>query len=152
MMKRLLFLILSFVFVYGCRGETVAAQRSKIRVSPRIGIWKLTGKDTENTAWQGQIRFTQKNVLEKSVKYKGYFNWLSSDRKTSGREDFTGSFNKQTGILRLRSLGVKNNKGELAPGNYKAFITDKGKRISRGRWSGDNIVSGSWSARWLRFK
>lgn len=151
-MKKTFFLLFSFVLFTGFAAQTSPAQNKSVWVSPKIGIWQIAGKDEANTGWTGQIRFTGKTKSGSVVRYKGYFVWRSSDNETSGREYFRGTFDRRTGRLTLRGYAVKNVRGELGIGIYTGFVSQKGRRISRGSWGGNDVVEGTWSARWLKFK
>jgi hypothetical protein len=151
-MRYSFFLLFLTVLFIGIAPQISAAQSKSVRVSPKIGVWQLTGKDEEETGWTAQIRFTGKTNSKSVVRYKGYFVWRSSDNETLGREYFTGVFNKRTGRLILKGYSVKNVRGELGIGNYTGFVSRKGQRISRGSWGGEDVVKGNWSARWLKFR
>ena len=89
------------------------AQNRTLQVSPKPGIWKVIGKDEENTFWKATLRFTKQRNFKSLVKYKGYFSWHSSDNETSGIEYFTASFQKTSGKLVLKGYRIKNFRGNL---------------------------------------
>ncbi len=151
-MKKLIFFLLTVVFFIGFAPHATSAQNKSAWVSPKVGIWQLVGKDEENTAWKARLIFTKKTYSKSIVRYKGYFIWSSSTGKTIGREYFNGSFDKRTGRLKLKSYSVKSVGGALAVGDYVGFVSQKGQRISRGSWDGNNVVKGNWSAKWLKFR
>ena len=108
-MKNLLFLLfLAALFVISVP-QNSAAQNKSHWVSPKAGVWQMTGKDEENINWKGQIVFTKKTYSNKSiVKYAGYIDWNSPDDETSGLEYFTGSFDRRTGKLVLKGNFIEN--------------------------------------------
>ncbi len=151
-MKNLFFTLILIVFCIGFVPTTTSAQNKQAWVSPKIGVWQVVGKDEENIGWTGQIRFTRKTNSKSTVKYRGYFDWKASDGETSGREYFTGSFDKRTGRLRLKGYLLKNVRGDLGLGIYVGSVSQKGRRIRRGSWGGIDAVKGNWSAKWLKFR
>jgi hypothetical protein len=150
-MKNLLFLLfLAALFVISAP-QSSAAQNKSRWVSPKAGVWQLTGKDEENINWKGRIMFTKKTYSDKSiVRYRGYIVWSSPDDESSGREYFTGTFDRRTGKLVLKGTSLKIESGDLALGIYTGFVNGKGRRISRGSWDGVDVVKGKWSANWLK--
>jgi PKD repeat protein len=150
-MKNLFFfLFLAALFVISAP-QNSAAQTKSHWVSPKAGVWQLSGKDEENINWTGQIVFTKKTYSNKSiVKYKGYIDWSSPDDESSGQEYFTGSFDRRTGKLVLKGTSLKIVSGDLALGVYTGFVNRKGRQIRRGSWDGVDIVKGKWSAKWLK--
>lgn len=146
-----LLLLAAFLIVFAPQFST--AQNKSVWVSPKAGVWQLTGKDEENINWKGQIVFTKKTYSNKSiVKYKGYIDWKSPDDESSGQEYFTGSFDRRTGKLVLKGTSLKNVSGDLALGIYTGFVNRKGRQIRRGSWDGVDVVKGKWSAKWLKFR
>ncbi|HQU84003.1 MAG TPA: hypothetical protein PKY59_12785 [Pyrinomonadaceae bacterium] len=151
-MKKLFFLLFSIVLFIGILPQTVSAQKKTVWVAPKVGVWKVYGKDVENIVWNGRMHLTKRTKDKAGIHYKGYFSWVSEDEETSGREFFTGLFSPKTGRLYLKASSVKNERGELGVGNYIAAVNQKGRKISRGRWSGKNVVKGIWSAEWIKFR
>ena len=151
-MKNLFLTLFAVVLFIGFVPQISSAQNKSVWVAPKIGIWQLIGKDEENTEWTAQLRFTRKTTSKSITKYKGFFIWRSSNGEIVGREYFTGSFDKRTGKLRLKSYAVKNVSGSLAVGTYVGFVSRKGRRITRGSWDGNDVVKGTWSAEWLKFR
>lgn len=151
-MKKLIFLFLTIFFFIGSASVNSSAQSKSLWVSPKTGVWQLVGKDEENTVWRARLIFTKKTYSKSNVRYKGYFIWSSSNGETIGREYFNGSFDKRTGRLKLKSYAVKSVSGALGIGDYVGFVSQKGRRISRGSWDGNNVVKGTWSANWLKFR
>ena len=148
-MKKLFFGFSVAVLFLAISPFTIRAQAARLWVAPRPGVWKVTAGDEANTKWSGQLRLSKVSGRG-SVKYKGYFYWVSGDKVTSGREYFTGHFMRRTGKLRLAGFKVKNNRGELGTSNYVASVNQKGKNIHNGSWSGNGSVPGKWSAVWTR--
>ena len=150
-MKNLFFLLfLAALFIISVP-QNSAAQTKTHWVSPKAGVWQMTGKDEENINWKGQIVFTKKTYSNRStVKYTGYIDWNSPDEDSSGRENFTGLFDRRTGKLVLKGTSLKNVSGDLALGVYTGFVNGKGRRIRRGSWDGVDVVKGKWSAKWLK--
>lgn len=150
-MKNLFFLLFFAALFVVSAPQSSAAQNKSRWVSPKAGVWQLSGKDEENINWTGQIIFTKKTYFNKSiVRYKGYIVWSSPDIESSGREYFTASFDKHTGKLVLKGNSLKIVKGDLALGVYTGFVNRKGRQIRRGSWDGVDVVKGKWSAKWLK--
>jgi len=124
----------------------VSAQAKRLWTSPKAGIWRVKATDEEKEVWRGQMTLARKS----NGRYRGYFYWISSDKSTSGREYFNGSFDRRTGKLRLRAYAVKNIRGELGIGNYLASVNKLGRNIPYGKWSGGESIPGIWSAVWLK--
>ena len=151
-MKKLLFVFGALFLLIDILPLSVQAQTKALWVSPRAGVWNVVAKDDENTNWTARLKIAKRSIRNRIVHYSGHFSWISDDKETSGREYFTGSFNRATGKLRLKAYAVKNYHGELAIGNYIASVNRKGRNIYRGTWTGNDNVPGKWSAVWLRFK
>ena len=150
-MKNLIFFLFLAAFLIVSTPKFSAAQTKSRWVSPKAGVWQMTGKDEENINWKGQIVFTKKTYSNRSiVKYAGYIDWNSPDDETSGQEYFTGSFDRRTGKLVLKGTSLKNVSGDLALGVYTGFVNGKGRQIRRGSWDGVDVVKGKWSAKWLK--
>lgn len=151
-MKRLLLFLPLVALFFIFAPKSLAGQTKSHWVSPKAGVWQLTGKDEENTNWKGRIVFTRKTHSNKSiVKYKGYIVWSSPDDDSAGREYFSGNFDHRTGKLVLRGSSLKITGGDLALGVYTGFVNGKGRQIGRGSWDGTDVVRGKWSAKWLKF-
>lgn len=152
-MKKLFFFLCLAAFLIVSTPQFSAAQNKPVWVSPRTGVWQLTGKDDENINWTGRIIFTKKTYSNKSiVRYRGYIDWSSPDEDSSGLEYFTGSFDRRTGKLVLKGNSLKVVSGDLALGIYTGFVNQKGQQIRRGSWGGVDVVEGKWSAKWLKFR
>ncbi|CAN5630127.1 hypothetical protein BH20ACI4_BH20ACI4_34680 [soil metagenome] len=152
-MKNFLVLLFLAALLIVSAPQFSAAQNKSVWVSPRTGVWQLTGKDDENINWTGQIIFTGKTYSKNSiVRYKGYIVWSSPDDESSGREYFTGTFDRRTGKLVLKGTSLKIESGDLALGIYTGFVNQKGRQISRGSWDGVDVVKGKWSAKWLKLR
>lgn len=147
-MKGFLFTV---VLLLGISQTDLYSQSKLNWVEPRPGVWSVTGSDEEGLKWTAAMHIARTGFRDGMARYRGYFAWRSVDGATSGKEFFVGSFDKRTGRLSLKGYRAKNAKGELGVGNYTALLRQKGQRISRGRWSGQDTVPGTWSARWARY-
>jgi len=134
------------IFLLAGSVTAVSAQAKRLWTSPKAGVWRVNAMDEEKEVWRGPMTLTGKS----NGKYRGYFYWVSSDKTTSGREYFNGSFDRRSGKLRLIAYAVKNIKGELGTGNYVASVNNRGRNITRGKWSGGESIPGIWSAVWLK--
>lgn len=151
-MKNLFLLLPLAALLFLSAPQSLAAQNKSRWVSPKAGVWQLTGKDEANSNWKGRIFFTRKTYSNKSiVKYKGYIDWSSPDSESAGREYFSGSFDRRTGKIVLRGTSLKTVSGDLALGIYTGFVNRKGRQISRGSWDGTDVIKGKWSAKWRKF-
>lgn len=150
-MKKLFLAFSASVIFFAGWVFVAQAQTKKLWVAPRAGVWRVSAKDDENTNWSGRITLAKRKSGGRTVKYRGYFYWLSQDKETSGREYFRGSFNRTTGKLRLKAYAVKSERGELGIGDYNASVNRKGRNIFRGTWAGTDNVPGKWSAVWLKY-
>jgi hypothetical protein len=151
-MRKLLFVLPVFVFLISISPLTAASQTKQVWVAPKAGIWTVSGSDEENTKWTATMRIAKRGIRNKLIRYSGYFSWKSEDGETAGREYFNGSFDRWSGSLRLTAYRAKSEKGELGVGNYRAFVSRKGRDISRGVWFGASTVPGKWAASWERYK
>ena len=151
-MKKLFIGLSALVVLIGIFSITAISQKKQVWVAPRPGIWKVSAVDEENTNWTAVMRIARRGVKNKLVQYRGYFSWKSEDGETSGREFFNGTFDRHTGMMRLKAYRAKSEKGELGVGNYRAFLSGKGRRIGKGVWSGPETVPGTWFASWQGYK
>ncbi len=134
-------------------GFSVQAQRRAARPDPKAGVWRVVGKDAEGLGWRGSIRITTPQRSSGNlVGVRGYFDWFSFDRKTSGREFVAGTFHRDSGSVALRGYAIRNRKGEMSKTSYRAFVSRSGRSIERGRWFGKDVVKGNWTAKWLSAK
>ena len=138
-------LILLVFLLYGTLAQGILGQR----IAPAEGIWSVSGKDIEKTNWKGSLTLKRKRVFNRSITYSGRFSWRSADGEAQGFEYFTGRFYRKTGLLVLKGYAVKIQRGDLAAGEYKAFVSNRGRKI-RGSWAGENIAEGNWLARWIK--
>ena len=129
---------------------TVPGQTSSNWVAPRSGFWNLKGSDDSGTHWSAKVRLVRTRRKGEFQQYRGEFRWLSTDGSAAGRESFTGRFDRRSGVLRLRSNRVVAEKGDLGPARYIGFGRSKGRKITRGKWHGADVVPGVWSAVWVR--
>lgn len=150
-MKKLLIASAALILFIGICPFSAAAQR-KAWVAPKAGVWKVKATDEENTRWTATLRISKRGIGSRTIRYRGYFDWLSDDKEISGREYFTGTFTRSSGKLRLKAYAVKNVRGELGIGNYVASVNRKGRNINRGTWSGVDNVPGKWTAAWIKFR
>ena len=151
-MKKLFIVLPVVVLLISLSPLIATSQTKQAWVAPKAGIWTVTGSDEENIKWTATMRIAKRAVRNKLVRYRGYFAWKSEDGETAGREYFNGTFDRWSGRFLLKAYRAKSEKGELGVGNYRAFVSRKGRNIGRGVWSGANTVPGTWTASWERFK
>lgn len=151
-MKRYLLIFPMIAMLAVVLNASAAAQERLNWVAPKIGVWKMNGKDAEKMAWSGSLTLTSRHAAGSRVSFRGYFRWLSSDAETAGREYVRGQFDRTSGRLTLRGYALRNERGTLALTSYLAFVSRKGHLISRGRWFGKDVVKGNWSAVWQTSK
>ncbi len=130
--------------------QAIKAQSGSSFTAPRAGFWRVTGKDADGVIWGERFRITKRQLAGNIVKLSGYFDWRSADKTTEGREYVRGSFERSSGRLTLAGYAVKNRRGEIAKTRYVAYVSRQGRLISRGRWSGKDVVTGTWKANWLK--
>lgn len=147
-MKKLFIGLPALVLLIGTFSIEAVSQKKQIWVAPKSGVWKVSAVDEENTKWTAMMRINRRGVRNKLIQYRGYFGWKSEDGEISGREFFNGTFDRFTGMMRLKAYRAKSDKGELGIGSYRAFVNRKGRRISKGVWFGPETVPGIWSASW----
>lgn len=133
------------VFVFG-----VHAQQRSTHATPNAGVWSVNGKDAEGAGWRARLWITRRVTSANLVTVKGFFDWVSSDSKTSGREYVKGTFHRDSGRLNMQGYAVRSRRGEIMKTSYRAIVNRSGRLITRGRWSGKEVVKGNWTARWLR--
>lgn len=119
---------------------------------PKAGLWTVTGTDEENTSWTAKMTLVRAGTRDGRAQYRGNFLWEATDGVAAGRETFRGWFDRKTGILRLTSVSVKSEKGELGSGVYFARAKHKGTMLTAGTWKGKEVVPGKWTAEWRRHK
>ena len=134
----------------GAMPSSVVGQTKNVWVPPRSGIWNLKGADDAGIQWTAKVRLARTAKKGGIQRYRGSFNWVSADGNASGREYFTGRFDRRSGLLRLKSSRVVAEKGDLGLGNYVGFGRSKGRRIVGGKWYGADVVPGTWRAAWVR--
>ena len=133
-----------------CSANAIAQSKGSW-TPPKVGIWLVTAKDVEGIHWSGRLHLAHRANGNGPVGYRGYFYWISRDKTTSGREYITGSFDRRTGKFRFRGYRVRNIRGELGTGNYRASVRG-GRAIHNGSWGGGNSIPGTWSAVWIGTK
>ncbi len=139
---------LAVVAALGFMPDVASAQAVKSWTAPKLGVWRVTGKDEEGLKWAGSMRLTSRKDAGVVSRYRGYFDWRSSDRKDSGREFFNAVFNRRNGGLKIVGYRVTRAKGDIAAGRYSGRLTSRGRRIVRGSWGGVDVIKGKWSAVW----
>ncbi len=146
MLRYTLFLATVLVAAFAIAGPVAAQERVKW-VAPQSGTWEVIGVDEENVVWTGSsLRLARQTTSGNNVTVRGYFDWRSSDGEFMGREYVRGTFDRTNGRMLLRGYRIRNERGELALGRYVGFLGGKGRRIMRGRWGGNDVVKGEWSA------
>lgn len=148
MFKRLALLAVVLLFVEVLPGDAFGQKRPW--VAPKTGIWQLKGIDNADTSWTAVVRLVRLPRKNGYQRYRGHFDWKSDDGEGSGKEFFTGAFDRKSGRLKLKAHSVKSEKGVLGVGNYTAFVRQKGRKIVGGKWFGNDVVPGTWNASWLR--
>jgi hypothetical protein len=106
--------------------------------------------DDGGTKWTAKVKLVRTKRNGVVQQYRGDFRWLSTDGSAAGRESFTGHFDRRSGLLRLKSNRVVAEKGDLGPAMYVGFGRSKGRKITRGKWHGADVVPGVWSAAWAK--
>jgi len=116
--------------------DTSAQTKNQTFVFPRVGTWKLTGKDSKN--------WTANMVIEEidTEKFSGYFDW-SGGNYSSGREYFRGEYDPETGKVTMQGYRLENNSGSKGLSNYEAYITKNNNDFKSGKWDG----GGKWKAK-----
>lgn len=147
-MAKGLFIVLAVIAALGSMPNVASAQSGKGWTAPKLGVWRVTGKDEEGLRWAGSMRLNSRRTVTGGVRYRGYFDWRSSDRKSSGREFFNAVFNRRNGSLRIAGYRVTRAKGDIAAGRYLGHLTGRGRRVVRGTWGGVDVIKGKWSAVW----
>jgi TolB-like protein len=113
----------------------------------RLGTWKLSGLDSQNTIWAADL------VIQafRNNAFAGYFDWKSGFYETfRGREYFEGTYNPQNQTVLFRGTRLERATN-LALGSYQARVTGGGIKLDNGTWgSSGGVVPGSWEAEWLR--
>jgi hypothetical protein len=146
-MNKIFLCLIIVVFFIGLFFQTSSAQSKVLRIAPKTGIWKVVGKD--QVGWKGFLKLVKKRHYKSVTLYNGHFYWRSLDGEIIGYEYITATFNRHFGRLKLKGYALKNLRGELAKGNYLAFVTQKGRKIIKGSWDGVDEI-GIWSARWIK--
>lgn len=146
-MLRWLLALITFLVV-GLYATDAFAQGKKPWAPPKVGVWTIAATDEENTVWSGDMVLTRHGTRGGKVRYRGYFDWESTDGKASGRENFTGWFDRKTGTFRMNAYEVKSDVGTLAIGRYWSRVQSKGSELVEGTWDGKGVVPGKWTAKW----
>ncbi len=105
--------------------------------STQINAWQVKGMDS--IAWTAQLVFLEESNV-------GYFDWKSADGANSGREPFTYSFDDKTQVLRIWGAKIIDPKGNIIHAQYKATLSEDGKRLENGTWFGPGVLPGTWTA------
>lgn len=151
-MAKSLFIAFVLLVVTGFMPDHASAQSGTGWTAPKLGVWRVTGKDEEGLKWTGSMRLSSRRSAGNTARYRGYFDWLSSDRKNSGREFFNAVFDRRSGSFRVNGYRVTRVKGDIAEGRYRGRAAGNGRRIVRGTWGGVDIIKGKWTAVWSRVR
>ena len=151
-MAKSLFIALAVFVMFGLLPNAASAQAGTGWAPPKLGVWRVTGKDEEGLKWSGSMRLNSRRSAGNTSRYRGYFDWLSSDRKNSGREFFNAVFDRRSGSFRINGYRVTRAKGDIAAGRYHGRAVGNGRRIVRGTWGGVDIINGKWTAVWSRVR
>jgi len=110
---------------------------------PGTGLWKLTGRDSSGTEWKADIVI--KNVRNNN--FDGYFDWyMGPDFNNSGKEYFTGQFDKNTDKIIFQGTRLENSTN-LVLGKYRAYVSVNRDKLYNGRWEeADGISTSDWQA------
>jgi len=127
----------------------VPAQSASRHIAPLAGVWSVKGKDADGIVWNAKLRISKRQAVGRKVALGGHFDWISADRKTSGREFIRGTFEIASGKMTLRGYAVRIRRGEIMKTRYAAYGYGRGRKI-KGTWSGKDVVKGTWTARWSR--
>jgi hypothetical protein len=107
------------------------------------GLWKLTGHDPAGAEWKADI------VIEnvRNNNFDGYFNWyMGPDFDYSGKEYFTGQFDKNTDKIFFQGTRLENSRN-LVLGKYEAYVSVNKDKLYNGRWEeADGIPTSDWQA------
>jgi hypothetical protein len=113
------------------------------RDGPRPGSWSIAGKDTRQ--WQGVL------TLESTTRnaFNGCVEWKSLDAPVaSGLEEVVGDYIPETREFRMQGIQLLDAAENLAQGaSYRAWVNTDGRLVYGGRWFGEEVEDGVWSAR-----
>lgn len=131
-------LVLVVLFALGCLGWTapLAAQESASPVSgPLPGIWLLHGFGSSGQAWRA--------FVEIKPDTSGRFMW-KSDKGETGKEFFRRiDFDPATRQVRIQGA---ESTGQVSAALYTATLSDDGRMLTDGRWTGAPDSPGKWMA------
>ncbi len=124
--------------------QTTAEQKARQEQTqvefPRVGLWKITGRDSEN--WTGS------NLIIEEIdgeKFSGYFEWYRSGINYSGRENFRGVYNSHLKTVVIEGYSLVNASG-IVLGTYEVYLSKNGYDFESGTWVG----GGKWEAKWQK--
>lgn len=151
MLKRIAFVSIA-VMAMCLLPQSTFGQSGNPWTAPRIGVWKVTGRDDEGVRWQARFNITGHRRKGSNFEIRGVFRWRSNDVEDAGREYVKGTFSPATGKLSLRGYAVKSERGAIMRTTYAARVSNHGTRISKGRWYGKDVVPGIWRGQWQKSK
>lgn len=110
------------------------------------GRWMVYGEDDLGYHWHGYL------VVEHApdAKFnKGFFEWSCFDGakfKGRGRFQFQGSYDPQTRTVEWAGFSVQDRIGGVVNANYRATLSEDGRRLQNGSWKGGISAPGKWRA------
>ena len=122
----------------------------------KIGVWKLSGIDEEQTVWRADliIQTIRNNTCI------GYFDWYSGVNEFyRGREYFEGTYLEARRRIELRGTRLENvqlyqiyQRRGLILGVYQASLSNDGLTLYDGYWGDQKevVVPGTWRAEWVK--
>lgn len=109
---------------------------------PELGWWEVRGRGGRD--WEGTL------VLERMGEVcAGHVEWrAASGPHARGRESLEGTFDARTRTLALRGRELVDAAGNIVRAEYRARVAESGRALVEGRWSGEGVIPGEWSAAW----
>lgn len=107
--------------------------------------WTISGSDIVGDRWDNSIITFETQVPDGlNFNLTGNFYWIGS-RGQFGRENFTGTLSANNHLMLMGFELVPPTFG-IVTGIYNAEVTQDGRHIVNGTWSGPGIPSNSWTA------
>jgi hypothetical protein len=103
--------------------------------------WYVRGRDQVNRRFEGYL------VVEGAPEGylgRGYFEWHA--QADGGRYHFEGTFDPATRVVRWSGYCIEQRVGTPAMAHYRATLSEDGRRLENGTWSGGISVPGTWTA------
>ena len=115
------------------------SQAQSVSPFPRVGIWRVTGRDSVN--WTANMVIEEIDV----DRFNGYFEWRGGI-DYGGREYFRGVYDPQTRKVSIQGYRLENNRG-IGLARYEAYLTRDGNDLESGTWGG-GATPGTWEGKW----